>query len=73
MKIQTTTNYEELIPKQILFNLKRIEELGILKIAMAKKLLSKNQIEHVKIGNKIHITRVELIRFLRDNTVPALS
>lgn len=69
MKIQTITDYEE-IPKQILFNLKKIEELGILRIDMAKKLISKNLIEHVKIGNKIHISRVELIRFLQANTIP---
>jgi len=65
-----TTNYNELLPNSILFNLKRLEELDILKIDMAKKLIAKGAIEIVKIGNKIHITRTSLIDYLESNTVP---
>ena len=64
------TNYNELIPKRVLFNLKEIQELGIIKINMAKKLISSREIEFVKIGNKIHVSREELIRYLMDNTIP---
>ena len=63
--------YEEIIPKQVLFNLKTIEEMGIVKISMMKKLISDGEISIVKIGNKIHITRLELIRFIEANTVEA--
>ena len=65
------TNYDALIPKGILFNLKEIEEMNIIKINMAKKLINKKKIEVVKIGNKLHISRTELIRFLQENTIPA--
>lgn len=61
------TNYDELIPRGVIFNLKEIEEMNIIKIDMAKKLISKNEIEVVKIGNKLHISRSELIRYLDVN------
>ena len=65
------TNFEELIPKRVLFNLKEVEELGILKINMAKKLIMKGKLEFVKIGNKIHLSRTEVIRYLEANLVSA--
>jgi len=67
------TNYQDLLPKGIIFNLKQIEELSILKVSMAKKLILLGQLESVKIGNKIHISRTELIRFLEENTVQAVQ
>lgn len=63
------TNYNDLIPKNVLFNIKEVEELGVIKTDMMKKLISRGKIEIVKIGNKIHISRSELIRYLKDNTV----
>lgn len=63
------TNFEELIPKRVLFNLKEVEELGILKVDMAKKLLNKGKLEFVKIGNKLHLSRSEIIRYLEENTI----
>lgn len=64
-----TTNYEELIPKGVLFSIKEIEEMGAIKNQMMKKLIRLGNIEIVKIGNKNHISRTELIRFLKDNTI----
>ena len=63
--------YDMLIPKGVLFNLKEIEEMKILKTDMAKKLIYNNELEVVKIGKKIHISRTELIRFLVANTIMA--
>ena len=63
--------YDLLVPQGVIFNLKEIEEMRILKTDMAKKLLYNNELEIVKIGKKIHISRTELIRFLIDNTVGA--
>jgi hypothetical protein len=63
--------YDMLIPQGVIFNLKEIEEMKILKIDMAKKLIYNNELEVVKIGSKIHISRNELIRFLVDNTIKA--
>ena len=70
-EIFVTTDYDKLLPKGILFNLKQIEEFSIFKVSMAKKLILNKELESVKIGNKIHISRTELIRFLEENTVQA--
>lgn len=66
-----TTNYDSIIPNKILFNLKEIEQLGVLKTYMTKKLVFNGFLEVVRIGNKIHISREELIRYLESNTYPA--
>ena len=63
--------YDMLIPQGVIFNLKEIEEMKILKTDMAKKLIYNNELEVVKIGKKIHISRNELIRFLVANTIMA--
>ncbi len=63
--------YDMLIPQGVIFNLKEIEEMKILKTDMAKKLIYNNELEVVKIGSKIHISRTELIRFLVVNTIMA--
>ncbi|MDK2063283.1 DNA-binding protein [Aliarcobacter butzleri] len=63
--------YDMLIPQGVIFNLKEIEEMKIIKSDMAKKLIYNNELEVVKIGSKIHISRTELIRFLVDNTIKA--
>jgi hypothetical protein len=67
------TNYDALIPKAILFNLRQIEDMGLIKVDMAKKLIAKNELEFVKIGNKIHISRDVLIKFIESNTIEAAS
>ena len=56
-------NYDLLLPPKVLFNLKEIEEIGLIKTDMAKKLVYKGFLEIVKIGNKIHISREELITY----------
>lgn len=66
------TDFNTIIPQGILFNLKEIEEMNIIKIDMAKKLVLKKQLEVIKIGRKIHISRAELIRYLESRTVRAL-
>ena len=63
--------YDMLIPQGVIFNLKEIEDMKIIKSDMAKKLIYNNELEVVKIGKKIHISRTELIRFLVANTIKA--
>ena len=63
--------YDKLLNQGVLFNLKEIEEMKILKVDMAKKLIYNDELEVVKIGKKIHISRTELIRFLIANTIGA--
>ena len=63
--------YDKLLNQGVLFNLKEIEEMKILKVDMAKKLIYNDELEVVKIGKKIHISRTELMRFLIANTIKA--
>ncbi|MEM5557387.1 FAD-binding protein [Aliarcobacter cryaerophilus] len=63
-----STDYNLIIPNKILFNLKEIEEIGLIKTDMAKKLVYNGYLEVVKIGNKLHISREQLINYLESNT-----
>ena len=63
------TDYEKLIPSGIIFNLSEIEKMKLLNIAMAKKLIKTKKIESVKVGNKLHISRDALIKYLNKNTI----
>ena len=67
-----TTDFNAIIPQGILFNLKEIENMNIIKVDMAKKLVLNKELEVVKIGNKIHISRMELIRYLQSRTIRAI-
>ena len=67
----TNTNYEELIPKQVLLSIKDLNDHGIIKTAMCKKLLYKRELEAVKIGAKNFVSRTEIIRYLTANTISA--
>lgn len=62
------TDYNEIIPYGVLFNLKEVEEMRIIKVNMAKKLIFNGEIEFVKIGNKLHLSRIVLIDYLERNT-----
>lgn len=65
------TNYDDLISKgKILLSIKDIDNLGIIKSDMCKKLIYKRELEVVKIGTKNFISRSELIRYLGERTVP---
>ena len=61
-----TTNFEEILPNLVLFNLKQLEDFGVLKTPTAKKLITQGKLEAIKIGAKIHITRAEIIRYLTE-------
>ncbi len=62
------TNYDELIPSGVIFNLKEIAEMNLIKVDMCKKLIHQKSIEFVKVGNKLHISRSVLIQYLEENT-----
>jgi hypothetical protein len=67
------TNFEELIPKKVLFSIKEISDLGIIKSDMCKKLIYNRELEIVKLGNKNFISRTELIRYLQINTISTIE
>ena len=66
-------NYDELLPKGILFSIKEIDDMGLIKTNMLKKLIYNREIEVVKVGTKNFISRSVLILFLKKNTLPALK
>lgn len=45
-----TTNYNELIPNGLLFSIKEIDEMNLIKSDMLKKIIYNREIEVVKIG-----------------------
>lgn len=72
-EIKMDTNFEEIIPQKVLFSIKEISDLGIIKSDMCKKLIYNRKIEVVKLGTKNFIARVELIRYLKSRTISAVN
>jgi hypothetical protein len=64
-----TKNLEEILPNLVLFNLKQLEDFGVVKTPTAKKLINQGKLEAIKIGAKLHITKAEVVRYLTDRTV----
>jgi len=71
--MQIIANYDSLIPEGLLFSIKQIDEMKIIKSDMLKKLIYNQEIEVVKVGNKNFISRVALIAYLKANTIPAVA
>ena len=72
-EIKMDTNFEEIIPQKVLFSIKEISDLGIIKSDLCKKLIFNRNIEVIKLGNKNFISRVELIRYLQVNTISTIE
>ncbi len=67
------TQFDNIIPDGVLFSIKQIDDLQIIKSDMLKKLIYNKQIEVVKLGKKNFVSRVALISYLEANTIPASS
>jgi hypothetical protein len=67
------TNFEKLIPNKVLFSIKEIADLGIIKSDMCKKLIYNREIEIVKLGSKNFVSKAELIRYLQTNTISTIE
>ncbi len=67
------TNFEELLPKGILFSIKEIDAMSLIKSDMLKKIIYNREIEVVKIGKKNFISRSALIEYLTKNTFKAIN
>ncbi len=65
-----TTDFNELLPQGILFTIRQIDEMGLIKSDMIKKLILNRAIEVIKIGKKNHISRPALISYLESNLIP---
>jgi hypothetical protein len=66
-----TTDYYTLIPEGILFSIKEIDEMNLIKSDMLKKIIYSRGIEVVKLGSKNFISRTALVSYLEANTIPA--
>lgn len=64
----TIKNYDEQLSPGFKFSLRELENARVIDVSMAKKLIKNNAFAYLKIGNKLHITRDELIRFFNENT-----
>ena len=65
------TDYNLLIPEGVLlFSIKEIDDMHLIKSDFLKKLIYKREIEVVKLGKKNFISRVALIAYLQANTIP---
>ena len=67
------TNFEELLPQGILFSIKEIDAMSLIKLDMLKKIIYNREIEVVKIGKKNFISRSALIDYLTKNTFKAIN
>jgi hypothetical protein len=67
------TDYYTLIPEGILFSIKEIDEMNLIKSDMLKKLIYNREIEVVKLGKKNFISKVALVAYLEANTIPTES
>lgn len=70
--MKTGTDFNALLPEKILlFSIKMINDINLIKADMLKKIIYKGEIEVIKIGNKNFISRTCLIAYLEANTIPA--
>lgn len=64
-------NFDRLIPAGVLFSIKEIDNMGLIKSDMLRKMIYNRSITIVKLGSKNFIARDTLITYLEANTVPA--
>jgi len=66
-------NFEKLIPRGVLFSIKDIDNMGLIKSDMLRKLIYNRSITVVKLGSKNFIARDTLITYLYANTILATN
>lgn len=65
------TDFEKLLPEGILFSIKQINDMGLIRSDLLKKLIYSHKIEVTKLNSKNFISRSALVSYLQDNTIPA--
>ena len=65
------TNFEKLLPDGILFSIKQINDMGLIRSDLFKKLIYTHKIEVTKLNSKNFISRSALVSYLQANTIPA--
>lgn len=64
------TDFDKLIPEGILFSIRQIDEMKLIKSDLLKKLIYSHKIEVVKLNSKNFISRTALISYLESQTLP---
>jgi hypothetical protein len=67
------TDFEELLPTGILFSIREINDMGLIKSDLLKKLIYSQKIEITKLNSKNFISRTALIEYLTKNTFKAIN
>ena len=67
------TDFNKLVPKKKIQTFKEIDEAGLINTGMLFKLYRNGEIEVIKIGNKNHVSRDELIRYLEQNRIQKVA
>jgi hypothetical protein len=65
------TDFEKLLPEGILFSIKQINDMGLIRSDLLKKLIYAHKIEVTKLNSKNFISRSALVSYLQANTIPA--
>ena len=65
------TDFGKLLPEGILFSIKQINDMGLIRSDLLKKLIYTHKIEVTKLNSKNFISRSALVSYLQANTIPA--
>jgi hypothetical protein len=65
------TDFDKLLPDGILFSIKQINDMGLIRSDLLKKLIYAHKIEVTKLNSKNFISRSALVSYLQANTIPA--
>ena len=65
------TDFDALLPAGLLFSIKTINDLNLIKSDLLKKLIYSKKLEVTKLNSKNFISRTALISYLEANTIPA--
>lgn len=68
-----TTDFQALLPEGLLFSIKDIDAMKLIKKDMLRKIILNNAITVVKIGSKNFIDRQTLIKYLESCVIPATT
>ena len=63
------TDFDRLIPEGILFSIRQIDDMKLIKSDLLKKLIYANKIEVTKLNSKNFISRTALIAYLETQTI----
>ena len=67
------TDFNTLLPKGILFSIREIDEMKLIKSDLLKKLIYQKKIEFTKLNSKIFISRSSLVSYLNAQTTAILN